>query len=168
MYRFAVERGPGSALWLFALAAQLSGYNNIALALFIAGIAVFFLVAPAWHHARNWHLRRITLGPQAMGMPQVILLAGLAGTWVFLTLIIGAGAWIVLRPSPMPVPLIHETTGTVSSGDKVAAVTTSSDSGPLAWNATLIMEGGPPSGQNVFSFRFREVVPFSGTEWRLG
>jgi hypothetical protein len=33
MYQIAVERGPGIALWLLALAAQMSGYTNAAIAL---------------------------------------------------------------------------------------------------------------------------------------
>jgi len=51
MYKLAVERGPAIALWLLALAAQMSGYTNVAIALALVGLAVFFLVAPAYDHA---------------------------------------------------------------------------------------------------------------------
>jgi hypothetical protein len=89
MWIFAVERGPAIAFWLLALAAQISGFTNIAIALVLVGVAAFFLVAPTWHHIEAW---RKALG---MGTAQIILLVGILGTWLFMTVGLGAAAWMV-------------------------------------------------------------------------
>src|SRR5947209_6872249 len=94
-WKLIVERGPGIAFWLLALAAQMSGYTSTAIALGLVGAAAFFLIAPACHHIRKWHLQRKALGKTVLGTAQVLLLVGLVGTWFFMTISLGAAAWMV-------------------------------------------------------------------------
>lgn len=58
MWKIAVERGPAIAFWLLALAAQMSGYTNAAIALALMGGAAFFLIAPVYHYGTKWHNER--------------------------------------------------------------------------------------------------------------
>jgi hypothetical protein len=91
MGKLLVERGPAAALWLIALAAQVSGFTSAAIAFALAGVALFILVAPAYHHSRKWHEARRKAGKPALG-PSHLILVGLIGTWEFLTIGVGAAA----------------------------------------------------------------------------
>ena len=92
MYQIAVERGPGIALWLLALAAQMSGYTNAAIALALVGGAVFFLVAPAYHHGRKWHENRLQSGKRSLE-PWHLIASGLAGIIVFAVVAAAGVIW---------------------------------------------------------------------------
>ncbi len=141
MWKFIIERGPAIALWLLALAAQVSGYTSTAIALTLVGAAAFFLIAPACHHARKWYLEQTAAGKMTLGIPQIVLLFGLAGAWVFMTMGLGAAAWIIWSGGGFVI-------GSSSIGGNP-------DDGPMQWFRNLTMEGGPLSGRNVFSLKFR-------------
>jgi hypothetical protein len=105
--------GPASMIWFI-------------LATVIGGLLGLF----GWHRARlkegksgvqNWHL----------------LLTGIAGTWIFLSLAMGAAAWS-----------IYQNQGLIAVPQKDA------DSGPLQWYSNIEMEGGPPRGLPVFALTF--------------
>jgi hypothetical protein len=135
MRRFLTNRGPAIAFWLLALAAQLSGYTNTAIAFALVGAAAFFLMAPVYHHIRAW------LAQTTMGTAQLILLAGLIGTWLSMTAAIGAAGWMIW----------------VGQGFAIgsSAIGRDKDDGPMQWFRTLKLEGG--FGRNVFSLTFRGV-----------
>ena len=142
MLGFIVERGPAIAVWLFALAAQVSGYNNTAIALLLIGAAAFFLVAPACHHIRAWQRERKAQG-RAMGAAQVAILIGIFGTWLFFTATAGAAAWMIWT----------------GQGFRIgsSSISGNPDDGPMQWFRNLVLEGGPLLGRNVFSLKFRGV-----------
>jgi hypothetical protein len=100
MYRLAVERGPGIAFWLLALAAQMSGYTNVAIALALVGVAIFFLLAPVYHHVRKWHEKRRLKG-RALE-PNHLILIGVIGTVLFAGIGAAGFIWQYLR-GPQPV-----------------------------------------------------------------
>jgi hypothetical protein len=98
--RLAVERGPGIAFWLLALAAQMSGYTNVAIALALVGVAIFFLLAPVYHHVRKWHEKRRLKG-RALE-PNHLILIGVIGTVLFAGIGAAGFIWQYLR-GPQPV-----------------------------------------------------------------
>jgi hypothetical protein len=55
MRKWIVELLPASAFYLFALAAQVSGYTSSVVALILAGAATVMLLVPVCHHAKGWH-----------------------------------------------------------------------------------------------------------------
>src|SRR5438067_10628543 len=93
MWNIIVKRGPAVAFWLLALAAQVSGYTNAAIALALVGIAAFFLIAPAYHYIREWRAQRI--GHATLGTAQILLLVGIGGTWLFMTMALSAVGWLI-------------------------------------------------------------------------
>jgi hypothetical protein len=126
--------------YLLALAAQVSGFTNSGVALFLAGIATIIAAVPAWHHTNNWFVKRGYI----MGTPQIILLLGIGGVWLAGTVALGATAWLLLHPQPVVMAVTPTTNVPVQT-----------DPGPLVWFTNLTMEGGPLSGTNVFSLRFK-------------
>lgn len=140
MWNFGIKNGPAISFWLLALAAQMSGWTNTAMAFGLVGIAVFFLMAPACHQVRQWQLKRNALG-KPMTTPQLILLISVSGAWAFMTVGAGSVAFIIWTGQPF-------TTGSSAIvGDKP-------DDGPLIWYRNLSMEGGPTLGRNVFAITF--------------
>jgi len=116
--------------YLANLATRLLGLTNMIWFVLVTIVAGLFGLA-GWHRARtkegkpgvqNWHL----------------LLTGLAGTWIFLSLAMGAAAWS-----------IYQNQGLIAAPEKEA------DTGPLQWYYNLEMEGGPPVGRPVFALTFR-------------
>lgn len=140
MWQFLTQRGPGIAFWLFALAAQMSGYTSIAAALALTGVAVFFLIAPSYHAFHKWKLNREAAG-RPMTTSQMLLLLSILGTWLFLTLGFTVAAWIIWSGKGVVIG-----SSTVRAGP---------DEGPMLWFKNLRMEGGPLTGRNVFSLTFR-------------
>lgn len=76
MRKLLIERGPAVGVWLFSMAAQLSGYNNAAIALFLLGLAMFACGLPSpgaekgagfadfEHHSNghsSWHRRNMAV-----------------------------------------------------------------------------------------------------------
>jgi hypothetical protein len=114
--------GPWLANFIANFASRMSSPVAIALLLAIAGLI--------W--LASWHWRR-----RKEGKPGVqnwhLLLTGLAGTWLFVTLTIAAAAY-----------WLSDTPSTAASVDE----------GPLRWVANFGMEGGT-GGANVASLRFR-------------
>jgi hypothetical protein len=80
-----------------------------------------------------------------LGTPQVVLLIGLAGAWSFMTMGIGAAAWMIWTQQGFAI------------GASGIGVGVKEDEGPLVWFRNMIMEGGPNLGRNVFSLTFRGV-----------
>lgn len=103
MWNFIVERGVGIASGAFALAAQLSGFTNTAMALALVAVAAFFLIAPICHHAHAWHKRRIQAGLRSVE-PSQILAAALVGVAVFALIALGAIVWQWRSPASPPSP----------------------------------------------------------------
>ncbi|MGN8547630.1 hypothetical protein ACQPTN_23805 [Bradyrhizobium sp. 13971] len=80
-----------------------------------------------------------------LGAAKTMLLVGIAGTWLFVSIALGAAAWMIAHPFQEP---------TIAP----ARIVTSSnaDGSPLFWSASLGLEGGPGKSisGNVFSLRF--------------
>jgi hypothetical protein len=109
---------------------QLSGLTSPGGAVLAVFVAASLWVL-AWHRrsrneggagVENWHL----------------LISGIAGTWLFLSLTLGAAAWA-----------IYVNRGVTGSSTQEA------DVGPLQWFYNLEMEGGPQLNRPVFALTFR-------------
>lgn len=137
MYKLFIERGPAVALWLVGMAAQFSGYSSVALALFLVGLAMFFLVAPVVHYVQT---RRRQQGLPTLSAIQTAILVGIGGTWLFLTVTFAAVGWSIWHSEGL---------------SRGAAVTQKQEEGPLVWfYAPLEMEGGALQQRNVFALMF--------------
>jgi hypothetical protein len=88
----------------------------------------------------DWHRRRRREGKSSV-QAWHLLVTGMAGTWLFLTIGLGAAAWMAFNRENL------------SAAGLSAAPRR--DEGPLEWYYNLTMEGGPLSGRNVFALRFR-------------
>ena len=64
--RRLLEFGPSAAFYIFALAAQVSGYTSPTIALILAMIATLLLFIPACHHSHVWHKARKSSGRQGL------------------------------------------------------------------------------------------------------
>jgi hypothetical protein len=105
-----------------------SGYVLLAVAALCLLGAVWGSVQPGWPRFRALQTR--------IGTAKIMLLAGLAGivgSWIFLTFTLAVAAWMVADP---------------------ASTTANESGGPLKWYTNLEMEGGPPLGRPVFSLTF--------------
>jgi hypothetical protein len=132
-----IKGGPSACLWLLALAAQFSGYTNTALALFLSGLALLAAVVAAPYYFAMWGKEQ---GLPALTTIQVIVLIGIGGAWLFITLTLAAIGWSIWRGEGL-------TGGTV--------VTHKQEEGPLGWfYAPLEMEGGALQQRNVFALMF--------------
>lgn len=103
---------------------------------------IFFAVIAGALWVRGWHSRRRReekLGVQAYH----ILLGGLAGSWLFVTVTIGAAAWMLWTGKRSPVQALP------------TMQLTHSHVGPIAWNEGFSIEG--PLQSRVFSLRFSGV-----------
>jgi hypothetical protein len=107
--------GPASVIW-FILVTAVGGLFGIV----------------GWHRARikegkpgvqNWH----------------VLLTGIAGTWIFLSLTFGAAAYWIYQNQNMV----------------AGAPTTQADAGPISWVYNLSMERAGMNGVNIGALRFR-------------
>lgn len=99
----------------------------------VIGAAVL-IVTCAYALYDNW--QKVKVQAKRLGTPQIILLIGIVGTWLFMTIALSATSWIVWN-------------GGGASG------TSQKDEGPLLWFTNTAMEGGPIVGRNVFSLTFR-------------
>jgi hypothetical protein len=109
-----------------------SGYILLAVAmlcLFAAVLGTINLIRP-----------KINVLRTRLGTAKIMLLVGIFGTWLFLTLALGLVAWMVVYPQP----------GQIIGGPIQAAA----DEGPISWIYNFSMEGGM-GGMNVASLRFR-------------
>jgi hypothetical protein len=92
MWEFIVQKGIGIAWGVLAMAAQLGGYTNAAIAFALLGISAFFFVAPVWHHAHAWHQNRISRGLRSVDASH-LLMAGLGGIIICAAIALGAVIW---------------------------------------------------------------------------
>lgn len=76
-----------------------------------------------------------------LGAARTMFLIGIIGTWVFMTVTVGAAAWMIRSGQPFAI-------GTTGIG-----VGATEDPGPLQWVYNFSLEGG--FGHNVFSLTFR-------------
>jgi hypothetical protein len=105
-------------------------------------LLVFGAIGSLW----RWGLpllRRI--GQRRMATWQIIALIG--GTWLLVTMALGALAWAVATSRPAEVSNNPPSTGSIA--------TVSQEQGPLTWFTGLVLEGPLPF--NVFSVRFKGV-----------
>lgn len=104
------------------------GYFLVAVGVIALVVATVGVVRSGWPHFKALGVR--------LGAVRTMLLVGLLGTWLFLTLTLGVFAWMHLR------------------GAEAKAAASRADDGPLKWFSNLEMEGGPPLGRPVFSMTF--------------
>jgi hypothetical protein len=64
--RRLLEFGPSAALYIFALAAQVSGFVSPIAALLLAIIGTLLLFVPACHHCHVWHMARKSGGRRGL------------------------------------------------------------------------------------------------------
>lgn len=96
-------------------------------------LLVVLIVAVAFSH------RKILLaGVRRLTGIQWYLLIGIGGSWAFLTLALGAFAWIVLN----------------NSASGIGSIQMQKTDGPLTWFYNLTLEGGPAIRANVFALHF--------------
>jgi hypothetical protein len=84
--------------------------------------------------------REIAEWRRRVGIAPLLLLIGVAGTWLFITIACAAAGWVIW---------------TYPSGTQTAGVKANENEGPLIWFRNLEMEGGPNFRRNVFSLTFR-------------
>lgn len=104
-------------------------------ALIMAGALVLVAANAAGVYS---HRAEIRSWARRVGATQVILLVGVAGTWLFMTTGLGAVAWMLIAGSGAPLVGLS-----------------SKDDGPLVWFVNLTMEGGPNLGRNVYALIFK-------------
>jgi hypothetical protein len=116
--------------YLANLGTRLLGLTNMIWFVLVTIVAGLFGLA-GWHRARikegkpgvqNWHL----------------LLTGIAGTWIFLSLTLGAAAY-----------WIYQAQGAISTSE------TKADEGPLSWLQGFTSMDGGMNGFNVFALTFQ-------------
>jgi hypothetical protein len=100
--RFALA----AATYILALAAQVSGYTNPAVALVLAVIGTAVLVVPCCHYVRRWHCGRQEAG-KAVVEPLHLIIVGLAGIIIFAAVALGGALWH-LKKAPSPDAAISE------------------------------------------------------------
>jgi hypothetical protein len=106
------------------------------LADFIFWAAVFLLFALI--AVMGWSNRKhLIAGAKRLTGIQWVLISGIGGTWLFLTITLAMLSWLVLNNS--------------ASGIGIAQA---KDDGPLTWFYNLTFYGGPLSGGNVLKIRF--------------
>lgn len=96
------------------------------------GVCVIALALPSWIYSNR---KLINAWAARVGTVQIILLAGLVGTWLSMTAAFGAAAWIIWN-----------------GGAVLGAQQSSQDEGPLKWFYNVTLEGG--FGRNIFSLTF--------------
>jgi hypothetical protein len=101
---------------------------------------VFIVGSIAWWLWFNRHA--LIAGVRRLTIAQWLLLSGMAGSWISASLALGAGAWIILSPSP-----------TSSATAPIPAA----DDGPLRWFGNIEMYGGPLANSNIASLSFSGV-----------
>jgi hypothetical protein len=92
-----IERGSRWAGAILAMAAQISGYTNTAIAIVLLWIAAVFVVIPAWHHARVWYRQRKEMGRSVRIAPLIV--GGIGGIFIFGLFDLGQVAWQFYHPS---------------------------------------------------------------------
>lgn len=98
-----------------------------------AGFLLFALVAlMVWSNRKH-----LVAGLKRLTGTQWLLLSGIGGTWLFLTVTLATLAWLILNNSTSGIGMIAQ-----------------KDDGPLTWYYNLTLEGGPPARSNVFALRF--------------
>jgi hypothetical protein len=118
----------GSAISYIAPAAALFGY-------FLLAVAALSFFAALWGACRSG-LPYIKDFNDRLGAKKMMLLVGIAGTWLFLTFTLGVIAWRIALPNA-----------------KQIEQTDDSQEGPISWIRNFTMEGGL-RGANIFSLRF--------------
>jgi hypothetical protein len=113
-------------------------HRQVGYVLFYCGImsmvvAAFGGLTWGWPMFAEWWSR--------VGPGKFLLLTGIVGTWLFLTIGASAALWLLTRRTMAP-----------TIGAPVAATP---DSGPLSWLPGFVAMEGGSNGQNVFSLRFQ-------------
>ena len=107
----------------------------------VMALGCVMIVNGAWG---VWNNRRERHGKARVKLlPSHLLLIGIAGAWLFMTISLGAAAWMAWSGQGFAIG-----SSSISPGP---------DDGPMQWFRNLIMEGGPPNRSNVFSLKFRGV-----------
>jgi hypothetical protein len=125
-----------AAFYILALAAQLSGFTSSAIAWALAVVATLFLGWSIYHFVLEWHRSERQVGRRGVE-PWHFLAVGLVGTWLFMTIALGAVGWMIWRG------------GGLGSALGAAQV---QEEGPLRWFYNLTLDGG--FGRNVYALTF--------------
>jgi hypothetical protein len=109
-------------------------YAGIADFIFWAAIGLLLILIAVMVWSNRKHLMA---GVKRLTGIQWLLLSGIGGTWLFLTVTLGTIAWLILNNSASGIGLNAQ-----------------KDDGPLTWFYNLTLEGGPPVRNNVYALRF--------------
>jgi hypothetical protein len=133
---FAVTIIGAGLVALFPTAREI-GITLVAIGVVVLAVTLFFAIYSNWQTIRAEAKR--------LGASQIILLIGLAGTWLFMTIGLGTAAWMVWTQQGFAIGVSG-----IGAGVK-------EDDGPMQWFRNLTMEGGLLQTRNVFSLKFRDV-----------
>lgn len=106
MGRRLVKYGPSAAFYIFALAAQVSGYTNTVVALLLAAIATLLLLFPGWHHGRNWRKNGGKVEPDHL------IVVGLIGAVLSVAILAAGFIWQSMQSRPQ---IANAETGTAAA-----------------------------------------------------
>jgi hypothetical protein len=81
-----------AVFYLLALAAQISGYTNVWVAVGLAGFATLFAFVPCWHQASRWHRQRLSRGKRSLE-PSHLIWAGAVGAIISIAMMLGGVVW---------------------------------------------------------------------------
>ena len=123
----------GAAPFVFFMASVVEG--AIAGNYLVAGICaiLFILSIPTIVYWDSWGSR--------MSSAQAVLFVGIIGTWLFVTVGLGAAAWMIWSQQGFTI------------GSSAIGVGAKLDDRPLQWVYSFTLEGG--FGRNIFSLTFR-------------
>ncbi|MCQ4189359.1 hypothetical protein [Methylocystis suflitae] len=128
------------ASYLLALAAQMSGYIDQGIAVFLAVLGTIMLIVSAAGYARRFNSRRLSEGKFGLHAWHFFVV-GSFGTALMLLITMGAAGLIIWNGQGIG--------GAVDNSKKATQ-----DEGPLQFFYNTTLEGGPLSGRNVYSMRF--------------
>jgi predicted MFS family arabinose efflux permease len=92
-----LEFGPVAFFYLLALAASVSGYTSATVALLLAGVGTLWLCGSLVYKGKKWHNRRIIAGKHGLE-PSHLIVIGLVGGWLFLTITVVGIILQYMRP----------------------------------------------------------------------
>jgi hypothetical protein len=156
VYDFLVRRGAAIAFYLYATAAQVSGYANTLFAILLGIAGTMALFFPTSHHTKAWYRSRIGGAQTRVELPFPIVL-GLVGAWLAFTIALGAVLW---RQYWSPaVAAVHTTTAPVATRANVTTLLPNTDDGIIKWvpnyllaarsiNTGIEISGFQATGQN--------------------
>lgn len=124
---------------VMAIGTGLLVFFQVATGLAFIGVGLLVLVGTLVYAVLS-HWETIRARAKRLGTPQIFLLVGIVGTWLFVSVAFGSAAWMIWNQRGFTV------------GASPIGVGAKEEEGPLVWFSNLTMEGG--YGRNVFSLTF--------------